>query len=269
MCDVVLMRLSLGISTCPNDTFIYENLIAGLEGSPFEWNVHYADVQTLNEMVMAGKLDVAKVSAQIYPSVRENYQVLGCGGAIGYGCGPLLLSSKCDSFDAEAWTTLPGKNTTAALLFKFWFEKNFGREPRLRHAFFNEVYQGLLAGTISQGVTIHEHRFTWKQDGLHLLQDLGAFWEQETQSPIPLGIAVARKDFSREVIAQIESEIRVSLKMAWARDEMVTSFIQEKAQIDEKNVIESHIKMFVNDFSEVIGRKGKAALERLWMLSDC
>ena len=88
------MKLSLGISTCPNDTFIYENLIAGLEGSPFDWDVHFADVQTLNEMVMAGKLDVAKVSAQIYPLVQGNYRYLHCGGAIGYGCGPLLLSSE-------------------------------------------------------------------------------------------------------------------------------------------------------------------------------
>ena len=263
------MRLSLGISTCPNDTFIYENLIKGLEGSPFQWEVHYADVQTLNEMVMAGKLDVAKVSAQIYPQIRENYRVLGCGGAIGYGCGPLLLSSKEDVFDITANTTLPGKNTTAALLFKFWHEKNFWGNPRVCYAFFDEVYRGLLAGSIPQGVTIHEHRFTWKQDGLHLLQDLGAFWEQETKTPIHLGSAVAKNGLPQEIVLQIESEIRESLKMAWARGEMVTSFIQEKAQIEHKNVIESHIKMFVNDFSERIGEKGETALQHLWMLSDC
>ena len=263
------MRLSLGISTCPNDTFIYENLIKGLKDSPFEWDVHYADVQTLNEMVMAGKLDVAKVSAQIYPRVREGYCVLGCGGAIGYGCGPLLLSSESGAFNPEKPTTLPGKNTTAALLFRFWYEKKYGGAPNIRYAFFDEVYRDLLAGSIPQGVTIHEHRFTWKRDGLHLLQDLGAFWEQETRSPIPLGIAVARKNFSRAVIGGVESEIRESLKRAWSREEMVTSFIREKAQIEEKNVIESHIKMFVNDFSERIGEKGLTALEHLWMLSDC
>ena len=263
------MRLSLGISTCPNDTFIYENLIAGLKDSPFEWDVHYADVQTLNEMVMAGKLDVAKVSAQIYPQVRNNYRVLGCGGAIGYGCGPLLLSSVGDVFDPGCATTLPGKNTTAALLFKFWYKRKFEGSPLLGYAFFDEVYRGLLSGSVAQGVTIHEHRFTWKRDGLHLLQDLGAYWEQETGTPIPLGIAVARKGFSREIIEGIESEIRESLKMAWTRSEMVTPFIDEKAQISEKNVIESHIKMFVNDFSESIGEKGKAALEKLWMLTKC
>ena len=263
------MHLSLGISTCPNDTFIYENLIAGLEGSPFEWDVHYADVQTLNEMVMEGKLDVAKISAQAFPLIRGNYRYLRCGGAIGYGCGPLLLSSEADTFNPSCETVLPGKNTTAALLFKFWYKKSFQGEPKIRYAFFDEVYRGLLNGSHSQGVTIHEHRFTWKRDGLHLLQDLGAFWEKETQSPIPLGIAVIRKTLPGDVVDRVEFEIRESLKKAWARPEMVTPFIDEKAQISEKNVVESHIKMFVNDFSEHIGEAGEIALENLWLLTDC
>ena len=111
------MQLSLGISTCPNDTFIYEALIHGLENSPFEWKVTFADVQTLNEMVLRGELDVAKISAQVYPKIAETYRCLGCGGAIGYGCGPLLLSSSGNAFDPALPTTLPGANTTAALLF--------------------------------------------------------------------------------------------------------------------------------------------------------
>ena len=111
------MQLSLGISTCPNDTFIYEALVHGLENSPFEWKVTYADVQTLNEMVLRGELDVAKISAQVYPQISETYRCLGCGGAVGYGCGPLLLSSSGNTFDPELPTTIPGANTTAALLF--------------------------------------------------------------------------------------------------------------------------------------------------------
>ncbi|MBO7383924.1 MAG: 1,4-dihydroxy-6-naphthoate synthase [Fibrobacter sp.] len=263
------MRLSLGISTCPNDTFIYEALIHGLENSPFEWDVHFADVQTLNEMVMRGELDVAKVSAQIYPQVKRNYRCLDCGGAIGYGCGPLLLSSKENGFDPAAFTTLPGQNTTAALLFKFWYKNEFGGTPKLDYALFNEVYQGLLSGRVVQGVTIHEHRFTWKRDGLHLLQDLGAYWEAKTSAPIPLGIAVARCDVPHNVVAQIESEIRESLRIAKKRANIVSPFIAQKAQIDDENVIVSHIKMFVNDFSEDVGEAGKRALERLWGFFGC
>ena len=263
------MRLSLGISTCPNDTFIYEELIRGLENSPFEWDVHFADVQTLNEMVSRGELDVAKVSAQVYPQIERDYVCLDCGGAIGYGCGPLLLSSGGDCFDPECVTVLPGKNTTAALLFRFWYSKRFGGEPKVEYALFNEVYQGLLSGKYSQGVTIHEHRFTWKRDGLRLLQDMGAFWESETGSPIPLGIAVARRGFSYETIKKIESEIRKSLQMARSRDALITPFICEKAQIDDQKVVESHIEMFVNDFSEGVGEAGRRALESLWGFKKC
>ena len=263
------MRLSLGISTCPNDTYIYEALVRGLKGSPFEWDVHFADVQTLNEMVCRGELDVAKVSAQVYPQVERDYVCLGCGGAIGYGCGPLLLSSNADAFDPDETTVLPGANTTAALLFKFWHAKKYGGEPKVSYALFDEVYRGLLSGKFRQGVTIHEHRFTWKCDGLHMLQDMGEFWESQTGSPIPLGIAVARREFSPLTIADIESEIKNSLREARSRQFLVTDFIREKAQIDDENVIESHIRMFVNDFSEGVGEAGRKALDFLWSLKKC
>ncbi len=263
------MRLSLGISTCPNDTYIYEALVAGLEKSLFEWDVHFADVQTLNEMVLRGELDVAKVSARVYPKLRENYVCLGCGGAIGYGCGPLLLSSRSGAFDPAQETVLPGENTTAALLFRFWYGREFGKAPQVRYALFNEVYSGLLEQRFAQGVTIHEHRFTWKRDGLHLLQDLGAYWELHTGSPIPLGIAVAKRGLGFAAIAQVESEIRRSLMLARSRASLVTPFIREKAQIDTDEVIEKHIRMFVNDFSENVGDAGERALKCLWDVSDC
>lgn len=261
------MHLSLGISTCPNDTYIYEALIAGLENSPFEWEVHYADVQTLNEMVRQGVLDVAKVSAQVFPKIECDYRHMQCGGAIGYGCGPLLLSSAAESFNPGAPTTLPGADTTAALLFKFWYEREIGGDPTVRYALFNEVYQSLRAGESAQGVVIHEHRFTWKRDGLHLLADLGAYWENKTNSPIPLGISVIRRTFSEEVVREVELEIRRSIAVARARNDLVTPFIEQLAQIEDRKVIEDHIKMFVNDFSEDVGEKGAIALERLWQVA--
>ena len=260
------MRLKLGISTCPNDTFIYENLISGLENSPFEWNVHYADVQTLNEMVSRGELDVAKVSAQVFPKVESEYRCLGCGGAIGYGCGPLLLSSESNEFDPQKSVTLPGKDTTAALLFRFWHSKTQSTPLSVKFALFDQVYRSLRSKEASQGVVIHEHRFTWKQDGLFLLQDLGAFWERETKTPIPLGIAVAKKSLGENVIARVENEIRESLRLAQQRDSLVTDFIDKKAQIASREVLESHIRMFVNDFSMEVGEGGWAALSNLWAL---
>jgi len=260
------MRLSLGISTCPNDTYIYEALVKGLENSPFDWDVHFADVQTLNEMVRRGELDVAKVSAQVYPRVESEYRCLGCGGAIGYGCGPLLLSSVGESFDCSRPVVLPGQDTTAALLFRFWHARTQNAPVDLRFALFDQVYRSLRSGEAPQGVVIHEHRFTWKQDGLFLLQDLGAFWEQETGTPIPLGIALARRSLGDSTIAMVEGEIRRSLEIARARGTLATDFICEKAQIEDPSVMEAHIKMFVNDFSAQVGERGWAALEHLWTL---
>ena len=260
------MRLSLGISTCPNDTYIYEALVQGLEKSPFEWDVLFADVQTLNEMVRRGELDVAKVSAQVYPKIERDYACLSCGGAIGYGCGPLLLSSVGNAFDPEKPVVLPGADTTAALLFRFWHKKTGQIEQKMEYALFDQVYRSLRSKEAVQGVVIHEHRFTWKRDGLYLLQDLGAFWEENTGTPIPLGIAVAKKTLGINVITQVENEIRKSLQIARKRQNLVTPFIDKLAQIDDPSVMESHIKMFVNDFSENVGERGKASLQSLWTL---
>ena len=256
--------LKLGISTCPNDTYIYEALIAGLPDSPFRFDVTYADVQTLNEKVIRGELDVAKISCGALRRLDSQYRILDCGGAVGYGCGPLLLSASSDAFNPALPTELPGRDTTAALLFKHWVQGNVpSRDVPVFYAFFNEVYQHLRSGESPQGVVIHEHRFTWKRDGLHLLADLGAYWESTVHSPIPLGCAVAKSSLGDPVIAQIETEIRRSLENARKRAALVTPFIRDKAQISDDSVIEAHIRMFVTDFSLSMGEAGNRALDRL------
>jgi 1,4-dihydroxy-6-naphthoate synthase len=257
------MKLKLGISTCPNDTFIYEHLIAGLENSPFEWLVTFADVQTLNEMVLRQELDVAKVSCGVLPLMDKGYQILSCGGAMGYGCGPLLLSSGNASFHSQLSTLLPGKNTTAALLFKYWILNTDQGTAECDYALFDAVYRDLLSKKAVQGVVIHEHRFTWQRDGLFLLQDLGTFWEQSIRSPVPLGCSVARKSLGLRTIEKIEHEIQVSLALARARPDLVTAFIRDKAQIAEDSIMEAHIRMFVTDFSYDMGTAGERAIQTL------
>lgn len=260
-----MTQLRLGISTCPNDTFIYEALVHGIPGSKFTWDVTFADVQTLNEKVLRGELDVAKVSCGVLPLVQKDYQLLPCGGAMGYGCGPLLLSAKNPAaFQNDKETVLPGKNTTASLLFRFWYAKTQGgKTPQVSYAFFNEVYDGLLNGKNAQGVVIHEKRFTWQRDGLGLLMDLGAFWEAETASPIPLGCSVAKKSLGQSTIQAVEAEIRESLALAHSRLNLVTDFIRKMAQIPDDSVIEQHIRMFVTDFTRDMGVPGRKALEIL------
>ncbi len=261
-------RLRLGISTCPNDTYIYEGLIRGLPGSDLNWEVTYADVQTLNELVIRGKLDVAKVSCGVLPLILENYSVLTCGGAMGYGCGPLLLSSSAETFHSNVSTLLPGKNTTASLLFHFWASQNHGKTPAVEYAVFDELYRKLCRKEAVQGVVIHENRFTWERDHLRLIEDLGAYWETQTGCPVPLGCAVIRSTLAGELQEKVESEIRKSLALANSRREKVTPFIREKAQIADSEVILSHIEMFVNHYSENMGDKGVCALEILFKTAE-
>jgi len=205
---------------------------------------------------------VIKISCAQIAEVQDQYEVLPCGGAMGFGCGPLLLSSRAGVFDPQTLTLLPGRNTTAALLFRFWAT----RELLVDFRPFDQVYQGLLDGSFHQGVVIHEHRFTWKRDGLHLLEDLGNYWESRTGCPIPLGVIVAKKSLGKHVISQVTNAIRASLTAAWARTELLTPFIRNHAQETETAVMEAHIRMFVNEFSADIGATGKKALA---MLEQC
>lgn len=260
-----MSALRLGISTCPNDTFIYEALVRGQTCSGRNWDVAFADVETLNEMVLEEKLDVAKVSCGVLPFISDAYRLLPCGGAMGYGCGPLLLASKKSArFNLALETILPGKFTTAALLFRFWFAQNFGDiEPKVSYAFFDEAYENLCQGKAAQSVVIHEKRFTWKNDGLECLADLGAFWESRTQSPIPLGCTVAKKSLGEAEFRSIVEEIRQSLSIAKSRTNPISDFICEKAKIRDDSVILQHIRMFVSDFTWDIGEEGRKALNVL------
>lgn len=259
--------LTLGISPCPNDTFIFEAWITGVlsttsrEHTPPQTT--FLDVQNLNEAAQRGEFDVVKVSCGNLPYLTQEYEILSCGGAMGFGCGPLLLSSSQTPFDPMVETWLPGKNTTAALLFKHWAPSS----AKIRYALFDEIYRALLRREAMQGVVIHEHRFTFARDGLNCLIDLGGFWEESMHSPIPLGVIVARKALGSKRIQEIEQTIQASLNNAWSRENLVTPFIRKHAQDTDAVVIEQHIRMFVNDFTRDIGPQGSLALDRLKALA--
>lgn len=257
------MAITLGISTCPNDTFIYQNLIEGNVKIPCNISVEYKDVQTLNEKVLAGTIDIAKISCAAYPLVKDKYTILDSGGAMGYGCGPLFLSSISRTFDEHFPVHLPGKHTTAAALFNFWAKNNSITQAKIEYTRFDELYNGICKKEIKQGVVIHEHRFTWKQNNLHLIEDLGAFWEKTLHVPIPLGCSIIKKDLGENFAKKIDLCIQKSLKLACERKEPITDFIRKLAQIENDNIILQHIKMFVNEYSMNRKSAGEKAMKIL------
>lgn len=257
-------KFRIGISPCPNDTWIFGALVLGkFPDCPFEFDVSFADVQSLNEEALAGDFDLLKISFGTWLHLKGPL-LLNVGGAMGYGCGPLLLSTEA-AFQADLGVNLPGKGTTATLLFKYWAKRE-GINVPLHYAFFDEIYRDLVEGKAKQGVAIHECRFTWEKDGLHLVQDLGAYWEINVHAPIPLGGIILHEKHSED-LAELEKWILRSIEWAENHEAELLPWIQTKAQISDIQVVRSHISTYVNRFSKNMGEEGHRAVQVLRELS--
>ncbi|GAB4344885.1 MAG: 1,4-dihydroxy-6-naphthoate synthase [Desulfobulbaceae bacterium] len=254
--------LSLGFSPCPNDTFIFHALVHGLvplRGFSLA-PPHLEDVETLNTWALEGRLDVTKLSFHALGHVLDRYVMLSAGAALGRGCGPLLVSRAERGVDpAKAVIAIPGAYTTAAMLLRLY-------EPRvadLRIMRFEEIMPAVAAGRVDAGVIIHESRFTYRDHGLALLRDLGEWWEGMTGLPIPLGCISMRRSFSADLIEAVDEAIRASLRYARAHPEECDDYIRGHAQEMDADVLRSHIRLYVNDFSIDTGEEGRAAVEEL------
>lgn len=254
--------LSLGFSPCPNDTYIFNALVNGQVALA---NARLApprleDVETLNKWALAEQLDISKVSFHAYGLLRQHYQLLPSGAALGRGCGPLFITgTQPKPADPTHWRiAIPGRYTTAALLLQLYRP---GGIPVIMR--FDRIMDALLVGEVDAGVIIHESRFTYQKLGLHCIQDLGKWWEEETGLPIPLGCIVMRKSLGKDLHQDVAAAIAHSILWADAHPQEGLSYIRHHAQEMETEVMHSHIKLYVNDFSKDIGTEGKMAIDEL------
>lgn len=257
------MKLTLGFSPCPNDTFIFDALVnkkINTEGLDFE--VLLEDVQTLNQWAIQGKLDISKISYGVLPLVLKEYNLLNSGGALGKGVGPLLISKVPFPLSDinKKKIAIPGENTTAHLLFSLAFPNATNKTFKV----FNEIEDAVLNQQVDAGVIIHENRFTYQQKGLHKLMDLGEYWEQTTNSPIPLGGIVCRQSLGKELSTKIDSLIRQSVEYAFKHHyQTLTPYVKEHAQEMSEDIMRKHIDLYVNQFSVDLGEEGKKAVKTL------
>ncbi|HEY7173337.1 MAG TPA: 1,4-dihydroxy-6-naphthoate synthase, partial [Micromonosporaceae bacterium] len=265
------MNVSLAISPCPNDTFVFHALVHGLvEGAPTV-DITYADVDVTNTAAVDGRFDLVKVSYAALPWLLDTYALLPCGGALGRGCGPLVLVRGEESgaiTDASvdparridgATVAVPGDRTTAYLLFRLWAA---GHEPaKIEIVPFHEIMPGVADGRFDAGLVIHEARFTYPRFGLTALVDLGEWWERDTGHPIPLGAILAHRD--RVDVASATEWVRASVRKAWAAPAASERYVIEHAQEMETDVVAQHIALYVNDFTENLGEEGYAAIRTL------
>jgi 5,8-dihydroxy-2-naphthoate synthase len=256
------MRLTLGISPCPNDTFIFDALVNGaLDTGGLELEVFHEDVETLNEWALEGRLDVTKVSYGVLPRVAREYAVLEAGGALGRGAGPLLVArpDAAPFRPQSATVAIPGRNTTAHLLFSLAYPSARAK----RFMVFSDVERAVLAREVDAGVLIHEGRFTYEAKGLAKLADLGALWERETGAPIPLGGILGRRRLGADLLRRVDGLVRASLERARARPGLLSDYVRRHAQELDETVMRRHIELYVNELSLGLGAAGRRAVETL------
>lgn len=254
--------LSLGYSPCPNDTFIFYALTHGLVPLPdLIIRERLEDVETLNQLALGGLLDLTKISYHALGHLRDRYVLLRSGGALGRGCGPLVIASAATDMQALRGRriAIPGRLTTANLLLQLYGE---GYEDLLIVPF-DQIMEVLKRGEADAGVIIHESRFTYRVAGYAEVLDLGAWWEVESGLPIPLGGILARRDLGADIIAQADRAVRASLEYAHRHPDQPKAYIREHAQELDEAVISAHIGLYVNDFSLDLGEEGVAAVETL------
>ena len=261
------MKLSLGFSPCPNDTFIFDALVNNkIDTEGLEFNVYLEDVETLNKWALEGKLDITKLSFPAFFRSMENYLLLNTGSALGKGVGPLLISDSPNEFSTEdinqSSIALPGLHTTANLLFSFAYPDAIDKTFIL----FSEIENALINKETDLGVIIHENRFTYQQKGLHKIKDLGEYWEEKMESPIPLGGIAINQSIKRSTAIKVDQLIRKSLDFAFANYPAITDYVKQHSQTMSEDVMRQHIDLYVNNYSLDLGEEGKHAIENLYQV---
>jgi 1,4-dihydroxy-6-naphthoate synthase len=256
------VKLSIGFSPCPNDTFIFDAMVnGGIDTSPFHFEPVLADVETLNQWALEGRLDITKLSFPAFFASKKRYMLLDAGSALGKGVGPLLISKTAwETVDEarvnSARIAIPGLHTTANLLLSFAFPGAARRVPMI----FSEIEEAVLQGKTDLGVIIHENRFTYQEKGLHRVMDLGVHWEEKMKVPVPLGGIAIRKSLGDSIKEKIEHFIRESLTVAWKNYPSVSNYVIAHSQEMSEEVMRQHINLYVNEYTNRLGEDGWKAV---------
>ncbi|WP_405934640.1 1,4-dihydroxy-6-naphthoate synthase [Streptomyces longwoodensis] len=260
--------LRIAYSPCPNDTFVFDALAHGrVPGGP-GLDVTFADIDVTNGMAERGEFDVLKVSYAVLPYVLGEYALLPCGGALGRGCGPLVLTREAGTAGgaglAGRTVAVPSERSTAYLLFRLWAADTVpGGVGEIVVMPFHEIMPAVRDGKVDAGLVIHEARFTFQNYGLHRLADLGEYWEDTTGLPIPLGAIIAKRSLGADTLTRLADAVRASVRAAWDDPAASRPYVMEHAQEMDPAVADQHIGLYVNEFTAELGDDGHAAIRGL------
>ncbi len=261
------MKLSLGFSPCPNDTFIFDALVhQKIDTEGLEFDLYLEDVEALNQRALAGELDITKLSYHAYAHLIDKYVLLNAGSALGKNCGPLLIAKKKltkDEIEA-ARIAIPGKYTTANFLLSLAYPNATNKDEML----FSDIESAILDGSVDAGLIIHENRFTYEAKGLVKQIDLGEFWETTTELPIPLGGIVVNRRLPLEIQLKFDRVLTRSVAFALEQPEQTLDYVSNYAQEMDPKVMMQHIQLYVNHFTKALGDEGKAAVSALFKMAN-
>ncbi len=258
-----MQKISIGFSTCPNDTFIFDAMIhRKIDTHGLEFELVMGDVEELNLMALNSELDVTKLSYHAYAHLWQQYQILDSGSALGRNNGPILISKQKIYPDEvnDLKIAIPGKNTTANLLFSIAYPNAKNKVEYL----FSDIEEAILSNEVDAGLIIHETRFTYQKNGFKKVIDLGEFWEQQVNAPIPLGGIVVKRTLDNELKQTINKVIKNSLEFAYQHPKEPIAFMKQYAQEMAEDIMNQHINLYVNQFSLDLGREGKQSIHTLY-----
>ena len=257
-----MRTLSLGYSPCPNDTFLFFPLVHGLiDTGELHFRERLEDVETLNRLALDNIPDICKVSYHAFAFIREHYVLLRSGGAMGRGCGPLVVARQgrnMDGLKGKRFAT-PGRYTTAHLLLRL-FDKEIDDIVTMP---FHEIMPAVAQGQVDAGVIIHESRFTFQNYGLQKVLDLGQWWECRTGLPLPLGGIAAKRSLGDPLVRQLDGLVRASVEYATSHPGEAMKYIRAHAREMDDDVCSSHIRLYVNQHSLDPGTEGEKAAAAL------
>ena len=259
------MRLTLGFSPCPNDTFIFDALVHNkIDTEGLEFDVYLQDVERLNKWSFKGKLDITKLSYHAFIHSSSEYLILDSGSALGNNCGPILIKKKGTILNVDSKIAIPGKFTTANMLLDIAFPLYKNKVETL----FSKIEESVINGTVQAGLIIHENRFTYLGKGLEKIKDLGEFWHESTDLPIPLGGIVVKKTVPKTVQQKIERVLKRSIEYAIDKKDYSLPFITSNSQSIKKEIVKAHINLYVNKYSVSLGLEGRNAIKLLFEKSN-
>ena len=260
------MRLTLGFSPCPNDTFIFDAMVHGrIDTEGLEFDYFLTDVEELNRKALSADVDVTKISYHAFAYVAQNYLILDAGSALGHRNGPLLISKNRIGISELPGLkiAIPGKYTTANLLFSIAWPEVVNKTEYL----FSDIEDALLKDEVDAGLIIHETRFTYYRRGLHKLADMGEYWETLTGLPIPLGAIVIKRSIPDDIALKVNRVVRRSLEYAYKDSFASYDFVSDNAREMDSTIMNNHIKLFVNEYTLNLGKKGREAIVELFRIA--